>query len=122
MSGWFPIRPRDVKKTLLKLRADQATGPDGLIAKFLKRIVIVLSLPFAILTRRILSESQWPARWRVHHFVLYKPGRYRGVHLTSIMSKTVERVIGQQQRYGDAQWAFRKMSGARDLVIVYVAQ
>jgi hypothetical protein len=136
MSGWFPIRSRDVKKTLLKLRDDQATGPDGLSAKFLKRIATVLSLPLAILTRRIFSEGQWPARWRVHHLVplfkkgsVYKPGQYRGIHLTSIMSKTVERVIGepltrflQQQRYGDAQWAFRKMSSARDLVTVYVAQ
>ena len=45
------------------------------------------------------------------------------------MSKTVERVIGlpltrflEQHGYGDAQWAFRKMSSARDLVTVYVAQ
>jgi len=136
MSGWFPIRPRDVKKVLLKLRDDQATGPDGLSAKFLKRIATVLSLPLAILTRRIFLEGQWPSRWRVHHLVplfkkgsVYKPGQYRGIHLTNIMSKTVERVIGlpltrflQQQGYGDAQWAFRKMSSARDLVTVYVAQ
>jgi hypothetical protein len=60
---------------------------------------------------------------------VYKPGQYRGVHLTSIMSKAVERVSSQpltrflqQQGYGNAQWAFRRMSSARDLVIVYVAQ
>ena len=136
MSGWFPIRTREVKKVLGKLREDQATGPDGLSAKFLKRLAAVISLPLAILTRRIFSEGQWPNRWRLHHIVplfkkgsVYQPGQYRGVHLTSIMSKTVERVIGlpltrflEQHGYGDAQWAFRKMSSARDLVTVYVAQ
>ena len=56
---------------------------------------------------------------------VYQPGQYRGVHLTTIMFKTVERVIGQplvkfleQHGYGDAQWAFRKKSSARDLVTV----
>ena len=127
MSGCIPIRTRDVKKILAKLREDQATGPDGLSAKLLKRLAGVISLPLAILTRRIFSEGQWPNRWRLHHIVplfkkgsVYQPGQYRGVHLTKIMFKTVERVIGlpltrflEQHGYGDAQWAFRKMSSAR---------
>ena len=51
------------------------------------------------------------------------------VHLTSILSKTVERVIGQPlvafleaRGFGDAQWAFRKKSSARDLVTIYAAK
>ena len=70
-----------MKKVLLKLRDDQVTGPDGLNAKFLKRIATVLSLPLAILTRRIFLEGHWPSGWRVQHFVplfkkgsVYKPG------------------------------------------------
>ena len=54
--------------------------------------------------------------------------KYRGIHLTSIMSKTVERVIGsplidflQKHAYGQEQWAFRKKCGARDVVTLSVA-
>ena len=56
------------------------------------------------------------------------PGQYRGVHLTSILSKTVERVIGQpltafleSRGFGDAQWAFRKKFSARDMITLRVA-
>ena len=136
VSGWFPIRARDVKKMLLKLRIDQATGPDGLSAKFLKQLAEVIALPLAIITRRIFAEGQWPERWRLHHIIplfkkgsVYLPGQYRGVHLTCILSKTVERIIGhplvkflESKKYGDAQWTLRKMSSARDLVIIYVAR
>ena len=122
MSTWFPIRRRTVQKFLAGLKVDKATGPDGLSAIFLQRLAKVLSLPLAIIIRRIFNESTWPAKWRLHHIVpLFKrgsaflPGQYRGVHLTSILSKVVERVIGnpltaflEARGYGDAQWAFRK--------------
>ena len=125
-----------MKKLLGKLRENQATGPDGLSAKLLKRLARVLALPLANLTRRIFLEGQWPSKWRLHHIVplfkkgsVYQPGQYRGVHITSIISKTVERVIGlplisflEQRGYADSQWAFRKMASARGLVTVYVAQ
>ena len=52
----------------------------------------------------------------------------RSIHLTSIMSKTVERVIGNplidfllKHAYGQEQWAFRKKCGARDVVTLSVA-
>ena len=51
------------------------------------------------------------------------------MHLTSILSKVVERVIGlpltallERKGFGNAQWAFRKMSSARDMVTIYVAK
>ena len=57
------------------------------------------------------------------------PGQYRGIHLTSILSKTVERTIGQPlvafleaRGYGNFQLAFRKKSSARDLVTMDVAK
>jgi hypothetical protein len=102
----------------------------------LKRLAEFLSLPIAIIARRIFAEGTWPQTWRLHHIVpLFKrgsaflPGQYRGIHITSILSKTVERVIGnpltaflEQHGYGTAQWAFRKRSSAKDLVTVYVAK
>ena len=132
MSTWFPIRRRTVQKFLAGLKVDKATGQDGLSAIFLQRLAKVLSLPLAIIIRRIFNESTWPAKWRLHHIVpLFKrgsaflPGQYRGIHLTSILSKVVERVIGnpltaflEARGYGDAQWAFRKKSSARDLITI----
>ena len=92
----------------------------------------MLSLPLAILIRRIFNESKWPSQWRLHHIIpLFKrgsaflPGQYRGIHLTSVLSKVVERVIGnpltaflEARGYGEAQWAFRKKSSARDLITI----
>lgn len=51
------------------------------------------------------------------------------VHLTDIVSKVVERTIGspllmflEAHGYGDNQWAFRKRSSARDLVLTCMSQ
>ena len=136
ISPWFPIRTRDVKKFLKKLRSDQATGPDHISSEVLRRLADVIALPMAIPIRRIFAEGCWPERWRLHHICplfkkgsVYMPGQYRGIHLTSILSKTVERVIGEplvkflaDRGYGNEQWAFRKKSSGRDLVTVYVAK
>jgi hypothetical protein len=136
MPAWFAIRARTVKRMLRKLRVDQATGPDGFSAKLLVKLASVICRPLAILIRRIFNEARWPDKWRVHHIAplfkrgsVFMPGQYRGVHLTSILSKTVERVIGlpltaflEKRGFGDAQWAFRKKSSARDMITIYVAK
>ena len=136
MPSHFCIRPRFVKRLLSKLRVDQATGPDGFSALFLRRLASALSLPIAILARRIFNEGYWPTKWKLHHIVplfkrgsVYAPGQYRGIHITSILAKTVERIIGaplvaflEQHGYGNAQWAFRKKSSAKDLVTIYMAK
>ena len=136
MSDWFPIRARTTKKFLKALRQNQATGPDGFSAMFLRTMAQAISVPLAVLTRRIFNEACWPSKWKMHHIIpiykkgnVYLPDQYRGVHLTSILSKTVERVIGQPlvafleaRGFGDAQWAFRKKSSARDLVTIYAAK
>ena len=57
----------------------------------------------------------------------FNPGNYRGVHLTSVLSKVAERMIGsrlvpmlQQNAFGSDQWAFSKGLGAKDLVTMLV--
>ena len=57
MPAWFAIRPRNVKRMLFKLRVDQATGPDGFSAKFFMKLAPVISIPLAMLTRRIFNEA-----------------------------------------------------------------
>ena len=86
--------------------------------------------------RRILYEATWPECWKTHHLIpvykrdsVYDAKHYRGVHLTCILSKVVEKTIGNplisflsQQGYGDNQWGSRKQSSASDLVLVCVAK
>ena len=129
------IRSRAVKKELRNLRTNQATGPDRLAAILLRALAAALALPVAILCRRMFHEHVWPTRWRTHFlFPLFKkgsvfdPNNYRGLHLTSILSKVAERVIGnplimflQEKGFGTCQWAFRKRASARDLVTLSLA-
>ena len=100
---FLPVRTRDVERVLRKLRVDSATGPDGIATVFLKRCASVLARPIALLVRKMLFDGIWPEIWRFHRIVpLYKrkarsdPGNYRGVHLTTQLSKVVERVVGKK--------------------------
>ena len=102
MCEFIAIRTRTVEHELKNLDTSKATGPDRIGARILKELATALALPIAILARRMLFEAVWPERWKVHHLApvfkrgsVYKPGNYRGVHLTAIMSKVVERVSGK---------------------------
>ena len=89
-------------------------------AAILKELAVVIALPLTILCRRILYEACWPSCWRMHHIIpvfkrdsVYNPDNYKGVRLTSIVAKTVERVIGQPwltflepHGFGSNPWAF----------------
>ena len=102
----------------------------------LKTLADELALPVAILCRRVYRESCWPKPWKLHWIVpmfkrgsVYDPSNYRGLHLTTVLSKVAERVIGsplvhflQERGYGDSQWAFRRYAGAKDLVTIAVAR
>ena len=56
------------------------------------------------------------------------PANYRGLHLTPVISKVVERVIKipfgsyleAVDAFGASQWAFRKERGCTDLVLLLV--
>ena len=55
------------------------------------------------------------------------PGNYRGVHLTTILSKIAEKMISinlmpflQHRAFGENQWAFTPTLSARDLVTTLV--
>ena len=91
-------------------------------------------MPFTRICRRLLYEGCWPKTWKLHLIVpiykkgsAFKAGNYRGVHLTSVLSKVAERLIGsrlvpflQRNAYGDNQWAFSKGIGCKDLVTMLV--
>ena len=121
LNDFMPIRQRAVKRILANLKEDQATGPDGIPALVFKRLSKVLSIPFAILTRRILNEAVWPEKWKQHSIVpifkkgsTHSPNNFRGIHLTTVASKVVERCIISQvniflqsRGFGTCQWAYK---------------
>ena len=51
MSGFFPIRVRQAKAILMKLKEDSSTGPDKLPGTILKRCAASLAWPVALLAR-----------------------------------------------------------------------
>ena len=131
---WLSIRERNVRKILRKSDLDSGTGPDDISTRVLLMCAFELALPIAKITRRILSTHRWPERWILHRVVaLHKrnsvsdPEHYRGVHMTSQVSKVVERVLSdcfspllERNAFGDNQFAYRKKHGARDAVAFYV--
>ena len=129
LAGFLPVRLRQGKAVLKGLRQDSATGPDKIGTSILRRFHVILAQPLVIIARQMLVEECWPAPWRTHWvFPLYKkrckshPGNYRGIHLSSQMSKACERLLGQlwvpylenTAAFGVNQFAYRKRTGYRD--------
>ncbi len=132
---FLPIRTKDVRRILCKLKVDSATGPDGIATRVLKNCADGLALPMAMVLRQVLVSGRWPSVWREHWVVpLYKkkarsdPQNYRGVHLTAQLSKVAERVLGhffqqfleQTKAYGPRQFAYTKSRGHRDALALSV--
>ena len=131
---FIALRTRSMLKLLKEIIATKATGPDRIPAIILKRLARYLALPFTLVCRRLFWEGCWPTAWKLHHICpLYKrhsaflAGNYRGIHLTSILSKIAERFIGHQLmlflqngKFGPNQWAFTPGLSARDLVSALV--
>ena len=66
---FLPIRTRDVKRSLRKLKADSATGPGGISALFLQKSAVELTYPLEMLIRKMVSTCRWPSCWREHWVV-----------------------------------------------------
>ena len=116
---------------LSNLRADSATGPDGLPARILKNMAKALAYPLAMVASMIVDQGHWPADWRMHWIValhkrnsFFDPKNYRGVHLTPQISKVVERMIAgllkpfivKLDLFGINQFAYAEGRGARDAI------
>ena len=129
LSGFLPVRTRSATQVLKRLKADSATGPDHLATKVLKKCARPLGRPVAKLARLLLNTGRWPKSWRLHWvFPLYKkrsvydPENYRGIHLSSQLSKVMERLFSKlllpflekTAAYGKNQFAYCKKRGCRD--------
>ena len=129
------------EKALKSLDEDSALGPDKLPTRILKRCAHVLAPVLHMLILAILTCGEWPALWMEHWIVplykrksVYQAGNYRGIHVTSQMSKVAERVLASifvpqliwSEAYGRNQFAYMPERGARDalahLVITWLLQ
>ena len=125
------------KRILLDIDERKTTGPDHLPGLILKKCARVLDLPVILLARRMVAEGEWPECWRTHWIhpifksgAVSNPEKYRGVHLTCILSKAIERVVAvnfagflhSAQIYGQSQWAFRPNHSCRDLIALAIAR
>ena len=137
MSSFVLVRERWVRRELVKLREDQATGPDDLPARILKNCAGEICHAVTVLIRRILCKRCWPYVWKFHRIcplfkkgAVHKSGNYRGLHLTPVLSKAAERVIripfgkylDAVDAYGSSQWAFRRKRGCTDLVLLLISR
>ena len=118
----------DVATILAKIREDSATGPDGVAARVLKRCRGELSDVFWRLSSGILAAGHWPRAWRLHWIhPIHKrkskasAGNYRGVHITSQVSKVCERIIALSVRQCFPTWprqfAYTPGRGHRDALL-----
>ena len=133
---FVPIRPNVIRKGLKELDPDSATGPDDIPAVVLRKMRFVLERPLTKIARMIIARGIWPEIWKLHWICpLFKKGlvsnpeHYRGIHLTSQVSKIIERLIAHVfitplfrslSFYGDNQFAYTKGRGARDALAYFV--
>ena len=90
-----------------------------------------------ILVRIILNTGKWPKVWKVHWIhPLFKrgsqadPKNYRGVHLTSQLSKVVERLLANMvlpfleltSQLSTKQFAYRRGWGYKDVLLINVCE
>ena len=133
MSSFLLLRPRWVKREIKRLRLDQATGPDGIPARILVELGIILALPLTLLFRKIIRSGIWPQIWKFHQIcplykkgATYHAGNYRGLNLTPILSKLAERILNyplqkfliSTNAFGTHQWAFQQRRGCANLILL----
>ena len=131
------IRARLIRRIIKALKLNTASGPDGLPVRVFRECCDELAPAIAVLVRFLIRIGFWPQPWRFHRIQpLYKkgavssPSNYRGVHLTNIIAKIVERALAtvlvphfdRAGAFGRDQWGFRKMRSCRDLVTLLVCR
>ncbi|KAF2348222.1 Reverse transcriptase domain [Trinorchestia longiramus] len=113
----------EVEKHLSILNLCKSTGPDGLNLRILKETAEVISEPLTNIFNRSLETGMVPEDWkRANVTPIFKkekkqiPNNYRPISLTSVISKTVERLLkvritkhlNDQNLITDTQHGFRE--------------
>ena len=124
------FRSRVAMRLFKKLDESKATGDHQISATILRRLAECLGVPFALVVCRLFYAGCWLQVCKFHLIVpvfrkrsAFQPGNYRGVHLTTILAKIAEKMVGvhlvpmlQKKGLGKRQRAFTPDVSARDLV------
>ncbi|KAF2361426.1 Reverse transcriptase domain, partial [Trinorchestia longiramus] len=121
--GVFTVE--EVEEQLSILNPYKSTGPDGLGPRILKETAEVISEPLTNIFNRSLETGIVPDDWkRANVTPIFKkgnkqiPNNYRPISLTSVISKTIERLLkvhitkhlNDQNLINDTQHGFREKS------------
>lgn len=97
------ISPDDVRRILLSLDDNKATGPDRIPAKLLRCCAPYISSSLSDVFNKSLSTGRVPAEWKVSNIIPIPKGgqknevsNYRPISLLPIVSKVFERCIYDQ--------------------------
>jgi len=93
-----PVKQRDVRKIIGKLRPASAGGPDGIDPEILKIAVDVLSEPLTHIINLSLQSGIFPEKWKLARITpIYKqkgsksdPNSYRPISCLSVPAKILE--------------------------------
>eukprot|EP00973_Karenia_brevis_P090707 12403869-Karenia_brevis.AAC.1 len=134
---WSVLNQNTVEDVLTKLDVDSATASDKLPARVLQKCAAQLAWPVLLLTMCILNSGHWPSIWMLHWMLPLHKKRsvsdtknYRGIHLTSQLSKVVERLVAllwvptvsRNLGFGPRQFAYMKGRGSRDATALLVCK
>ncbi|KAF2349643.1 Reverse transcriptase domain, partial [Trinorchestia longiramus] len=119
--GVFTVE--EVEEELSIFNPYKSTGPDGLGPRILKETAEVISEPLTNIFNRSLETGMVPDDWKHANVTLiFKkgnkqiPNNYRPISLTSVISKTIERLfkvritkhLNDQNLINDTQHGFRE--------------
>ncbi|KAF2361031.1 Reverse transcriptase domain [Trinorchestia longiramus] len=119
--GVFTVE--EVEEQLSILNPYKLTGPDGLGPRILKETAEVISEPLTNISNRSLETGIVPDDWKLVNVTpIFKkgnkqiPNNYRPISLTSVISKTIERLLkvritkhlNDQNLINDTQHGFRE--------------
>ena len=122
-----------VRRYLRGVNVRKAPGPDGVSPHLLKHCADELTTPLTNIFQRCLATRTWPSQWKEARVTpVHKkkkrsePKNYRPISLLSVLSKTFERIIGEQvTRFLDEhhlqsqrQFGFRKGRSTSDLLLL----
>ena len=132
-----PISEDEVLRHLQKLDGTKAPGPDGLLPSILKAVAPVIAFSLTLIFNTSLCTAVFPTQFKLANVTPIlksrmgdptSPSNYRPVSLTSILAKTLERLVLNQvcdsltieNHLHDHQFGFRPARSTTQLLTLAV--
>ena len=136
-SQFQPVTSKEVLELLKNLKPSKSPGPDQIRPSELKMVAKEIAWSVSILFNETLVTGELPQEFKMGNIVpLLKPGKtntalpsnYRGITLTCILSKVLERIVYDQittylrerNILSESQYGFRTGHSCADLLTVAI--